>query len=159
MVLGVRVLSWFSFRKGGFALESTTYSSLKGSEISHAVIPLKCPNGPFLLHSSLSISHICLCTVSLCCGLPSHSFCTAAHSADTPCHSLANHAALSAVRRLNSSAGTMQEHGKPVWSPCQTAAKHWSKELVRVGEITLGWTRASLQTQNQILIGLGEAAS
>lgn len=46
MVFGVRVLSWFSFRKGGFALEGTTYSSLKGSEISHAVIPLMCPNGP-----------------------------------------------------------------------------------------------------------------
>lgn len=47
MVFGVRVLSWFSFTKGGFAVEGTTYSSLKGSEISHAVIPLKCPNGPF----------------------------------------------------------------------------------------------------------------
>lgn len=46
MVFSVRILSWFLFRKGGFAVESTSYSSLKGSQICHAVIPLMCPNGP-----------------------------------------------------------------------------------------------------------------
>lgn len=96
----------------------------------------------FLLHTARTTSYIWLYTQfpfavafwttrlapQLCC---------------TPCCSLADHVALLAVSRLNSSACRMQGPGKLLWFPQQTAAKHLSKDLVGVGSITLGSTRGS----------------
>lgn len=67
----------------------------------------------------------------------------ALHLCCTPCCPLADRVALLAVSRLNSSACRMQRPGKLLWFPQQTAAKHLSKDLVGVGNITLGSTRGS----------------
>ena len=125
-VFGVRILSWSPFRKGVFSQEGTTYSSLKGSQISHTVIPLMYPRGP--LFPSFSPTTSCISSFPLLGpSEPLIFYCSSLYwytlllSCKPRCFSV--------VSRLNSSARRMQGPGKPARSPGQTAAKCLSEDL------------------------------